>query len=148
MPAAAVVGRDPRFLQQLRARGVCRVSEPEQRPRFWREPVLPDRERRDTHAAADKQWPTPVSRLREPDAEQNDEEQLIAGSASRQPSLVPRSDVLDQELELVASRGSPQHAERAWQERALAGPPAPALGGREHVELPGVRASGPRGPRR
>src|SRR5206468_1230670 len=49
--------------------------------------------------------------------------------------LGARADVLDQEVQLAPA--CPQDAEGARQERPLGLSPAPALGGSDHVELPG-----------
>ena len=108
--------------------------------------VLPDRERRDPHPAADEQRAPPVTRRAEPEPERPDEQQRVAGGELAQP-VRPGSDVLDQEPQLIATRRSPQDAERAGQERPPVLSSTPTCGGGEHVELPGrwARAAGIRG---
>src|SRR5437588_6363521 len=125
MANAAVVGGDPRRAQQLCAARVRAIAKPEQCGRIT-ELILEDRERRDSHASADKQRPASLSGGRESIAKGPDEAQLIARAEFAQP-VRAGPDGLDQKLQLDAVLGGSrtQHAERQRQERALAIPTTP-----------------------
>ena len=101
--------------------------------------VLPDRQRRDPDPAADEQRRAARARRAKADPERAEDPETVARAELAQP-FRSRSDVLDQELELVTTGRRAQHAEGPGQERPLAVPPTPALGGGQHVELPGLRA--------
>ena len=141
MADASVVGGHPRPVDELGAGGVGGVAEAEQVGRLAVELVVPDRQRRNPHAATDEHRAPPCPRGGEADPQRADERQVVAGP---QLAQAPGSgaDVLDHELELVVTRPTPraQNAERPGQERALALSPAPSLRGAQHVELSGLRA--------
>ena len=78
-----------------------------------------------------------VARRREAAAERAEQPDVVAGAQLREP-VRAGPDVLEQEVErpVVVAAGD---GERAREERPLVRAAAPALGGGEHRELPGIR---------
>jgi hypothetical protein len=113
------------------------VAEAEQHERVVAEVVLPDGQRRDPHPAPGEHGPPPRLRRAEADAQRPEDPQPVARA---QLAEAPRAgtDVLEHEVEPAVGVAS-QHREGAREERPLVEPAAPALGGGQHVELPGVR---------
>ena len=136
VPDRPVVGGHARTAEERGALGVRGVAEAEQHERGGAERVLPDRQRRDPDAAAGQDRPARLARRREAAAQRAEQPHLVTRAELAQP-LGARADVLEQEVERAAGVGA-GHGEGPREERALVGAAAPALGGREHVELPRV----------
>src|ERR1019366_8863355 len=138
MAHAAVIGGQAGPAEQQRALGMRGVAESKQCSRVQSQLVLPDRQWRDPHPAADQQRTPLITRGGEANAEWPDQPQILSGLQLTQPPG-PRPHVLDQELQLAPRARRAHDAERAGQKRPLVLPRPPARPGAEHVELAGLR---------
>ena len=103
-PFAAYVSKTitltPRAVQQRRPLGAHAVAKAEQHGGIVLEPVLEDRQRRDTHAAADEDRTASARRRREATAEGPQRPEQLSRAELTQPPR-SRADVLEQEMRLA-----------------------------------------------